>query len=67
MKEETQQYATKSQIAAAAARTAANYIEREMWVEAYIELLAAARICRTQDNGTENERDERPTTPPNEL
>ena len=55
-KEETQQYATKSQIAAAATRTAANFIDMEMWVEAYMELHAAARICWER----RNEQRERP-------
>lgn len=43
-------YATKSQIAAASARTAAEWIDREMWVEAYIELHAAAQICWERRN-----------------
>lgn len=38
-------YATKSEIAMCAALTAANFIEKGWWVEAYIELHAAARVC----------------------
>lgn len=38
-------YATKSEIARCAAITAANFIEKGWWVEAYIELHAAARVC----------------------
>lgn len=38
-------YATKTEIARCAALTAANFIEKGHWVEAYIELHQAARIC----------------------
>lgn len=38
-------YATKTEIAKCAALTAANFIEKGHWVEAYIELHHAARIC----------------------
>jgi len=38
-------YATKTEIAKCAALTAANFIEKGWWVEAYIELHSAARIC----------------------
>ena len=38
-------YATKTEIAKCAALTAANFIDKGHWVEAYIELHHAARIC----------------------
>lgn len=51
-------YATKTDIAKSAALTAANFIDKGWWVEAYIELHSAARICwerrdeeRQQQNG----------------
>ena len=36
---------TKTDIAKSAALTAANFIDKGWWVEAYIELHSAARIC----------------------
>lgn len=39
-------YASKTDIARCAALTAANFIEKGYWVETYIELHQAARICR---------------------
>lgn len=45
-----EKYATKTEIARCAALTAANHIEKGHWVEAYIELHSAARICWERRN-----------------